>query len=383
MSLLKLRWTLWDQTLHRRFSKRKISLKDFANARDATSTLARRIKNLWIRLAKKHIQISINKLRDRKQIVSQFIHKSDIIQGEVVIYLDDTGTKHFTFLAVPNGHILLMWQGSEAREPFLVSNHGSWATGIHEPCVLHSSVHHIGFRVEDIPWRFAHEAKASEVTFLALGLLILFWARVIFTREVEVAQGSTRLGHDLLKLLHLLVSETVLLAVALVTVVVPIGVVVLVRGVELLPLGAVDDEVGGVPALKATPRWPPPLLVKLVQGAEFLASKAILSSEMLSYCSSEATAKKDMANSKVDEIVVVGLASWPPTRALVIKALLVKEASWFERPLRDNPWDLSLLNNFSMSKVAKLEDSSKAVIFIPHTWSSRAYNNCLACSLLE
>jgi hypothetical protein len=36
--------------------------------------------------------------------------------------------------------------------------------------------------------------------------------------------------------------------------VVPAGVVVLVGGVELLPLGAVVDEVGGVAALKATPR---------------------------------------------------------------------------------------------------------------------------------
>jgi hypothetical protein len=51
---------------------------------------------------------------------------------------------------------------------------------------------------------------------------------------------------------------------------------------------------------------------------------------MLSYCSLEATVKEDKGNSKADEIVLVGLASWPPTQALVIKALLVKEASWFK-----------------------------------------------------
>jgi hypothetical protein len=50
---------------------------------------------------KKHIQISINKLRDGKQIIPQFIHKSDIIQGEVIIYLDDAGTKHLTLLVIP------------------------------------------------------------------------------------------------------------------------------------------------------------------------------------------------------------------------------------------------------------------------------------------
>jgi hypothetical protein len=57
----------------------------------------------------------------------------------------------------------------------------------------------------------------------------------------------------------------------------------------------------------------------------FLISRAISSSGMLSYCSSRAAAKEDKTNFKVDEtVVLVGLASWPPTRALVIKALLVR-----------------------------------------------------------
>jgi hypothetical protein len=60
----------------------------------------------------------------------------------------------------------------------------------------------------------------------------------------------------------------------------------------------------------------------------FLASRVISTSGMLSYCSSEATVKEDKANSKSDEtVVLVGLALWPPTRALVIRALLVREAS--------------------------------------------------------
>jgi hypothetical protein len=56
----------------------------------------------------KHTQISITKLRDKKKIVSQPIHKSDIIQGEAVIYLDDTGPKHLTLLVIPKSHILLV-----------------------------------------------------------------------------------------------------------------------------------------------------------------------------------------------------------------------------------------------------------------------------------
>jgi hypothetical protein len=54
------------------------------------------------------MQISIYKLRDQKQIVSQPIHKSDIIQGEVIIYLDNTGTKHLTFFIILKSRILLV-----------------------------------------------------------------------------------------------------------------------------------------------------------------------------------------------------------------------------------------------------------------------------------
>jgi hypothetical protein len=64
-----------------------------------------------------------------------------------------------------------------------------------------------------------------------------------------------------------------------------------------------------------------------IKAQNFLVSRAISSSGMLSYCSSKDVAKEDRANSKVDDTVVVGLALWPPTRSLVTKALLVREAS--------------------------------------------------------
>jgi nitrogenase subunit NifH len=41
-------------------------LKDIANAIYVANNIARRIKNMSDRLAKMHIHISINKLRDRK-----------------------------------------------------------------------------------------------------------------------------------------------------------------------------------------------------------------------------------------------------------------------------------------------------------------------------
>jgi hypothetical protein len=117
--------------------------------------------------------------------------------------------------------------------------------------------------------RLAHEAKAGEVVCLTLGPLILLRAGGVVAGEVEVAEGSTRSGHHLLELLLLLVPKAVfLLALVLVTGVISVVVLVLVGGVELLPLGVVDDEVGGVAALDVAPRRPPPLLVKPVQSSE-------------------------------------------------------------------------------------------------------------------
>jgi hypothetical protein len=57
----------------------------------------------------------------------------------------------------------------------------------------------------------------------------------------------------------------VLLLLVALAVVVPLGVVILDRGgVDLLSLGTVGDEVGGVAALDATPRRSPPLLAEPV-----------------------------------------------------------------------------------------------------------------------
>jgi hypothetical protein len=122
---------------------------------------------------------------------------------------------------------------------------------------------YIGVRVGDVSQRLALEAKAGEVVCLVLALLNLLWAGEVIARETMVAKGNTRLGQHLLKLL-LLIPEAVLLVIALVAGVIPIVVVVLVGGVDLLPLGALSDEVGGVTALEAAPRWSPPLLAEPV-----------------------------------------------------------------------------------------------------------------------
>jgi hypothetical protein len=97
-----------------------------------------------------------------------------------------------------------------------------------------------------------------------LGPLILLRAGGVIAREVEVAEGGTCSRHHLLELLLLVVvPKVVLLLVVALVVVVLVG-----GGVELLPPGAVSDEVGSVAALEATPRRSPPLLVEPVQYSE-------------------------------------------------------------------------------------------------------------------
>jgi H+/Cl- antiporter ClcA len=101
-----------------------------------------------------------------------------------------------------------------------------------------------------------------------LGPLILLRAGGVITGEVEVVEGCTRSGHHFLELLLHVPEAVLLLVVALVARVILVVVVVLVGGVKLLPLEAVGDEVGGVTALEAAPRTPPPLLAEHVQSLE-------------------------------------------------------------------------------------------------------------------
>jgi hypothetical protein len=214
-----------------------------------------------------------------------------------------------------------------------------------------------------VSWRLAHEAKADEVTWLALDLLILLWAKEVVTGEVKVAEDSTCSGHHLLELL-LLVPKVVLLFIVTFAVIIPLG---LLEESSFFLLGQL------VIKWVMSPHSKQPLgdlllsLQNLCKVRNFLASRTISSSGMLLYCLSKAMTKEDKANSNIDEtVVLVGLASWPPTRALVIKSLLVWEASWLGRSFLDSSWDFNLLNSFSISRVAKLADFSKAVIFIPH-----------------
>jgi hypothetical protein len=87
--------------------------------------------------------------------------RANINQGETTIYLDDAGTEHLTLLVIPKCHILLVWQGNEVGEPFLISGHMSRATEIHEPHVLQASDHHL-HRMRRSRWL---GAEVNEINF--------------------------------------------------------------------------------------------------------------------------------------------------------------------------------------------------------------------------
>jgi hypothetical protein len=93
--------------------------------------------------------------------------------------------------------------------------------------------------------------------------------------------------------------------------IVPLGVVVLHGGgVELLPLG--QSAMKWVVSTHSKQPLGDLLLSlrNLCKTQNFLASRAISSSGMLSYCSSEVADKEDKANFKADEtVVLMGLAS--------------------------------------------------------------------------
>jgi hypothetical protein len=98
----------------------------------------------------------------------------------------------------------------------------------------------------------------------------------------------------------------------------------------LLPLGVVGDEVGGVTTLEVVPGVSgvsSPLLLRLVHHPKFPCKQSNLTVENALVLLIKSAARADKANYKEDEMVLVALVSWPPTQALVIKALLVNEAS--------------------------------------------------------
>jgi hypothetical protein len=59
---------------------------------------------------------------------TQFVHKYDIFQGKVIVYLIDSRTKQLTLLVIPKIHILLLRKGSVAGEPFLVMSNRTPST---------------------------------------------------------------------------------------------------------------------------------------------------------------------------------------------------------------------------------------------------------------
>jgi hypothetical protein len=237
----------------------------------------------------------------------------------------------------------------------------------------------VGIRVVPQRSSLGHEAQPGEVAFLLLvvDLLILFWTWWVFVWEVEVAQCCTCSGHDLHDVLFLLISEAILLlVVVLVVVIILVGVVV------LLPLRAVNDKVGGVAALEAAPGVlgvSSPLLPKLVHHLKFLYKQGnlIIKNALVLLIRSYSNIRQNKLQKTWDSVGGVSIMATNTSTSnknFTSKVSIMIRMTFMRQFMRPK-----LAKQFSVSKVAKSAYSFKALIFIPHTWSSRAYNNYLAC----
>jgi hypothetical protein len=87
--------------------------------RDATNTLASRVKNTRIRFAKKHTQISIHKLRDRKKIVSILTTRVTSFKVKKSFALMTPVPSNLSFLSSPKVTYSLCDKGMRLENQFL------------------------------------------------------------------------------------------------------------------------------------------------------------------------------------------------------------------------------------------------------------------------
>jgi hypothetical protein len=94
-------------------------LQNISNARDATNTLAKRIKNMRIRLVKKHTQISINKLRDKKQVYHNLSTRVTSFKVKKSFTLMTSVPSTLPFLASPKVTYSMCDRGVRVENHFL------------------------------------------------------------------------------------------------------------------------------------------------------------------------------------------------------------------------------------------------------------------------
>jgi hypothetical protein len=121
MPLPELGRRLRNQAHQRRLSREKISLENISNTRDATNTLSGRIRNMRIRLAKKHTQVSITQLRDRSRLYHNLSTRATSFKVKQSFTLMTPVPSTLPFLSSPKVTYSLCDRGVRLENYFLFS----------------------------------------------------------------------------------------------------------------------------------------------------------------------------------------------------------------------------------------------------------------------
>src|SRR6185312_199734 len=140
MPLPELKGLTSHQTVRgaRRIS-RKVNAKDTTKRNNAANKSPSGIKNTRVASLETHLIPIIKKLRDRKQIKTKFINKSNLSQGEVVRNPNSANSTYLSSTVIPEDDVLLILRRGEAGEPSVTPGHVARTTGVHEPYVLQAS----------------------------------------------------------------------------------------------------------------------------------------------------------------------------------------------------------------------------------------------------
>src|SRR6185312_14420306 len=140
MPLPELRGLTSHQTVRgARRRSRKVNAKHTTKRNNAAHKIPSGIKNTRATSLETHLKPIIKKLRNREQIKTKFIDKSNLSQGEVIRNSNSANSTYLSSTVIPEGDVLFVLHRGEAGEPSVTSGHVARTTGVHEPYVLQAS----------------------------------------------------------------------------------------------------------------------------------------------------------------------------------------------------------------------------------------------------
>src|SRR6185369_9895919 len=140
MPLPELRGLTSHQTVRSaRRRSREVNAKHTTKRNNAANKIPSGIKNTRATSLETYLIPIIKKLRNRKQIKTKFINKSNLSQGEVVRNPNSANSTYLSSAVIPKDDVLLVLRRGQAGEPSATPGHVARITGVHEPNVLQAS----------------------------------------------------------------------------------------------------------------------------------------------------------------------------------------------------------------------------------------------------